>query len=450
MCLFCRFHFNISTFINIVSIRFRLLACGGMDEAEIDIDDSSFFTEASAAIGRDAAPDRRDVRGKKRTASRASAGGLAPVGKKITSSKPGPKTLEAALSSMRSAAEAVDSQALSAGVDLHRSRSTTLGQVTHVTTTYSGIGTAEAGVAEGFRQLREIAVARPSSSCIQAPARIQFHGAVECDNQCIAALQMHREESRASHLFVDILDRIPAKLKAELLRDVKRLRRRVEKHERLTRKIRGRQAADRERAKWVADLGQQFLEKATQALKEVDWSQCSESWCVNHGQMCPLAPAAGPRDLWMEITGSTCVAWSAMGSRWGWLDVSSVPCLVWLAWVAHAQPDCVVHENVVKFDWKFFQEWEITRGKFTCASLCHSPADQGIPANRPRRYTILLSTRLRLATVPTQPGDITVENDFDWDPLPAPQLFHDIQVVTVNHLEWLAATALFLEASHDL
>ena len=379
---------------------------------EIDVDDNCFFVEPLRAIGEDAAPDRRVGRGTKRDA-----GGLAPVVGRSMPPKPGPKSLTSTLASMRSAAEAVDSQALSAGVDLHRVRPTTLGQVAYLTTSYSGWGTAEAAAAEGIRQLQAIRAARDGHEA--APPQIQIHGAVECDDKCIKALQMHKEESRAQHHFVDILDRIP-KLRNLLLQDVARFRRQVETHERLTRKIRGSKAAEQVRARWVADLGQEFLRKATKALSHVDWSKCGQSWCVTHGKMCPLAPAAGPRDVWIEIAGSTCVAWSAMGSRWGWLDVSCIACLVWAAWTAHAEPDCIVHENVRSFDWNFFKNWALTKDKFWIASLCHSPVDQGIPANRPRRYTILLSKRLCLLNVPAQLSGISTENDADLDPLPAP------------------------------
>lgn len=388
-------------------------------EGDVEVDDSCFFVEPLSAGGEDATPDRKVRPGRKR-----GAGGLTPVVGRSMPPKPGPTSLTATLASMRSAAEAVDNKALSAGVDLHRVQPTTLGQVVYITTSYSGIGTAEAAVAEANAQLRAIRATRGGHEAAQV--QTQMYAAAECDNQCIQALKMHKAQSRARHIFVDITDRIPARLRADLLRDVKRFRRKVEVHERLTRRIRGRRAAEQARAKWVAELGHQFLQRAKKALSELDWTECGQSWCVAHGKMCPLAPAAGPRDVWIEIAGSTCVAWSTMGSRWGWLDVSSIACLVWASWVAHAQPDCVVHENVRSFDWNFFNDWDAVKDKFWAASSCHSPVDQGIPVNRPRRYTILLSKRLHLLAAPAQLGGITPDNDSGLDPLPAPKLFHDI------------------------
>lgn len=402
-------------------------------EVEIYVDDNVFFAEPLSAGGEDAAPDRKGRPGKKRNA-----GGLTPAQGRSMPLRPGPKSLTETLASMRPAADAVDSRARSAGVDLHRVHPSTLGQVVHITTSYSGIGAGEAGVVEGCRHLRAISATRDGHEATHV--QIQIHGAVECDNQCIEALKMHTAQSRAHHIFVDITDRIPARLRADLLQEVKRLRRKVEIHERLTRQIRGSKAAEQERASWVADLGHQFLQRAKKALSEVNWTECSHSWCVAHGQMCPLAPAAGPRDVWIEIAGSTCVAWSAMGSRWGWLDISSIPCLVWAAWFAHADVDCIMHENVRAFDWTFFNDWDMVKDKYWVASMCHSPVDQGIPVNRPRRYTVLLSRRLRALTAPLQLGGITADSGAELDPLPAPKLCY-ILIVAVSRLARLPATA---------
>ena len=371
------------------------------NESESIVDDCAFVVE-----------DNKGCRGKKRRAS-----GTATIVDRRAPLKPGPPHLAAALASIRSAAKAVDALALSSGIDLYREHPATLGQVVYVTTSYSGIGTAEAGAADAMEQLRAVRATRGFNAA--ALLEMRMHGAVECDDHCIQALKMHAEQSRARHIFVDINDRIPSSLLASLRQDLTRLRRKVETHYRLTMQFKGCQAAEKDRVSWVAELGKQFVQRAMKELKALDWSECSQSWCVAHGKLCPLKPAAGPEDVWIEIAGSTCVAWSSMSkSRWGWLDASSIPCLVWAAWVAHARPDCIIHENVRSFDWTFFNALDIIDDNYWVASACHSPVDQGIPANRPRRYTILLSKSLRMLTIP---GSIATESETDLDPLRPPQ-----------------------------
>lgn len=326
--------------------------------------------------------------------------------------KPGPRGLAEVLS-MRPAVAAVDQRSLLAGVDVRRTSTATLGQVTFVTTSYSGIGTAEAAVAEVARQL----------NLTGSAVVLRMHGAVERDPKCLEALQLHRPCSKSEHIFQDVNDRIPSELARRLLQRAALLRRKVALHVDRVLETLGKVAADDARAKWVSELGSKFLDQAKRALGKLDWSKYGQfSWCVRHGRMCPLKPAVGPRDAWIEIAGSTCVAWSTMGAGWGWLDASTVPCLTWAYWAASAEPDCIVHENVRPFDWKFFEDPAIFAGRYWVASQCHSPVDQGIPANRPRRYTVLLSKRLALQHQ-SIPRDMIVPDTGhgEINPLRAPQ-----------------------------
>lgn len=325
------------------------------------------------------------------------------------SAKPGPRSLAEVLS-MRPMVAAVERQSELAGVDLRRSSSATLGQVTHVTTSYSGIGTAEAAVAEVARQL----------NLTGGEVAFRMHGAVDCDPRCLEA---HRPCSRSEHIFKDVNDRIPVELVRKLVRRAAFLRREVALRVERAQAGEGKVAADDVRQRCVSELGSKFLSQAKHALGKLDWSQCGQfSWCVLHSRMCPLKPAVGPRDTWIEIAGSTCVAWSPMGAGWGWLDASTVPCLTWAFWAARAGPDCIVHENVCPFDWKFFEDPAIFGGRYWMASQCHSPVDQGIPANRPRRYTVLLSKNLLLQHQ-SPPRDMIVPDieDEQINPLPATQ-----------------------------
>lgn len=328
-----------------------------MAVSEIELDDSHCYVECSAK----------------------------PVCKHAGHQNPGPRNLEEVLS-CRFAVAAVDQHARQAGVDLRRESPSTLGQVTYVTTSYSGIGTAEVAVAEVARQL----------SVTGSAVTFKMHGAVERDPRCLEALQLHRSCSKSEHIFRDVTDRTPRQVATSLLQRAATLRRRVAELVDRVRQQHGNEAADKARAHHVSELGAQFLNYAKKKLGKLDWEQCNTSWCILHGRECSLKPAASPRDTWIEIAGSTCVAWSTMGAGWGWLDSSTVPCLIWSFWASNASPDCIIHENVRPFDWGFFGDPAIFGERYWVASYCHSPVDQGVPASRPRRYTVLLSRALAL------------------------------------------------------
>ena len=325
--------------------------------SEIELDDSHYYVESSAKS----------------------------VCEHASHERPGPHNLEEVLS-CRFAVAAVDQHARQAGVDLRRKSPSTLGQVTYITTSYSGIGTAEAAVAEVARQL----------SLTGSAVNFKMHGAVERDPRCLEALQLHRSCSKSTHIFNDVTDRIPRQVATRLQQRAATLRRRVAELVDRARQQHGKEAADKARAHHVSELGAQFLDHAKKELGKLDWQTCNTSWCLLHRRECSLKPAAGPRDTWIEIAGSTCVAWSTMGAGWGWLDSSTVPCLTWAFWASNASPDCVIHENVRPFDWGFFRDPEIFGERYWVASYCHSPVDQGVPASRPRRYTVLLSRALAL------------------------------------------------------
>ena len=133
---------------------------------EIDVDDNCFFVEPLRAIGEDAAPDRRVGRGTKRDA-----GGLAPVVGRSMPPKPGPKSLNSTLASMRSAAEAVDSQlelTRTVCVQLHWGRLLTSRQAT------------AAGAPQRQQPLKELGSCRQSGQPVtamkQLPRKFRFTG----------------------------------------------------------------------------------------------------------------------------------------------------------------------------------------------------------------------------------------------------------------------------------
>lgn len=171
--------------------------------------------------------------------------------KEIRCKAEGPYSLQDVLS-LRFATDAADRRAQTAGVDLRRQRTETLGQTTYITTSYSGIGTAEAAIAEVARQF---SLTGPAVS-------FHMHGSVERDAKCLETLKLHRSSSRSDHIFQDVLDRIPQEVAKQLQQRAAALRRKVGLLVQRACQTTGTQDIEKTRAKHVNELGSKFLQYA--------------------------------------------------------------------------------------------------------------------------------------------------------------------------------------------
>ena len=244
-----------------------------------------------------------------------------------------------------------------------------------VTTSYSGIGFAEAAVAELVREFAELGI----------ELKVKFLSACEIKGIPRQALLKHKDDCGApEHVFGDIMSQIPAELKNMLVQRASTLR------EEVTAEVKARpEAGTRFRAGLIREKGQMFFQEMVGHLRGAVFA--STAWCFRHQCECPLhiAPTVDRSAiLFMEIAGSTCVAWSSLGVGWGWLDESSVPCLVWMFAMAAAKPDLILHECTSRFNAKHFESaFGVTH---LIQTLTCSPSDWGIPVDRTRRYTLMV------------------------------------------------------------
>ena len=196
-----------------------------------------------------------------------------------------------------------------------------------VTSCYSGIGGAETA--------SSMLASCVASTCAQAP-RMQHYSVCENKAAAVAALKNHPSLAEASHIFGNILDRLPTQVRhmceelqtqasAEWL-DIKKSGRRSREHREL--------------------LEHKLFNKLCGILDAVEFDQ--EAFCEKHGTTCPLnvrATRGNDGYIHVEMAGTTCLAWSSIGARDGWLHHSTLPCLVWIYSTRFFEPDIIIHEN---------------------------------------------------------------------------------------------------------
>ena len=190
-------------------------------------------------------------------------------------------------------------------------------------------------------------------------------------------------ESRALHVFDDVLARIPDDIMAEIRKrmpDYDKMKATTDKNV---------QAAMYQQAvsayKTIADI----LESKRHAI----FNNRTTSSCHVHGGHCPCSTfALGPNAdceflLTLVVAGSTCVAFSDEGLQ---LGIGHPSFLVWLVFIMELKtlrPKVFIHECVCAFPWKLFVHF--LHGIYTITvytTLC--PTMMGHPIRRPRQYVV--------------------------------------------------------------
>ena len=90
----------------------------------------------------------------------------------------------------------------------------------------------------------------------------------------------------------------------------------------------------------------------------------------------------------MVVAGSTCTAWSRMGKKRKWSAFSAIVFMIWAVSTLSARPDFILHECTEDFDVATLEL--VFSALYLITSFVFSPRDLGIPASRPRRYSILV------------------------------------------------------------
>ena len=245
-----------------------------------------------------------------------------------------------------------------------------------ITTSYSGIGVAETSL--GF--LKDALEAQGGQ------LHYVFHAATDINPRCREMLCSHRQSSRSSHLFGDLLAKLPDSLVEELRQMQAVYKRKFD--DAMSCQNQEEAGGSSKRKDAIMKFGRGFVVRALKLLEPVSFTRSSTCDCFRHHQQCPLWPADDASNLHVEVAGNTCTPWSSSGKCFGWLDPASIPCIAWLHSMREVSPSILFNECTPTFDVEILRR--LFQDTHHFASHVFGPTAMGIPCNRDRRYTILL------------------------------------------------------------
>jgi hypothetical protein len=194
------------------------------------------------------------------------------------------------------------------------------------------------------------------------------------------ALLSHSKDTRAKHIFGDILERISEPWRSLA---VKKQAKTIDQYARLQQKHKG--DADYDLLGKKKQLGDDMVKALSSLLSQAEWEETGH--CYACCQRCPYKPPMQDGDEWLECAGVTCIAWSSMGATGGWLHESTLPCLTWMHWLLQSDVSFALIECVRGFD--YTQALATLLPVFSGFSNIFSPSQLGIPSVRVRCYTWL-------------------------------------------------------------
>jgi len=133
-------------------------------------------------------------------------------------------------------------------------------------------------------------------------------------------------------------------------------------------------------------IGKKYMLKGLELLEASAFAE--HGWCYKHNCLCPWNPARTEHDMVIAVAGSVCKDYSSFGKMLMNMGKHSVAFIVWVASLRKSLPDAILHENVVKFDWRLLID--LFGGSYKARCRSFSPLHFGYPMNRPRIYSALV------------------------------------------------------------
>jgi hypothetical protein len=202
-------------------------------------------------------------------------------------------------------------------------------------------------------------------------------------SECSLRLLEWDQASQSSHVFDDILRRLPD----GLLNEVRDLMPNYEAIKACKDTVQ-LQLMYEEAVRANERIVELFEKRRTEAF-----SPLATSHCLRHGQQCPCCCFDSEAGLRCTVAGSTCVAWSTEGLQLGVAHPSFVVWLVFIMELMTMRPDFFVHECTPNFPIGLFVYFLHKLYRVTAyEDLC--PTMMGHPIRRNRQYVVghLLAT----------------------------------------------------------
>ena len=289
----------------------------------------------------------------------------------------GPKTLDDMMSWPAAGLAALHRTDCTMGTQLMMRFCKTFERGIVITTSYSGMGTAEAAVSMLSAEV---------ASSLDCPKRVVIQSACDSSDVSQRCLVAHGSASRAKHIFTDVLDVLYEDDKVYLLKMQEDILSAADDNDKEDINAARKQKGIRLRRAIIA------------ALKKIKFRP--DAYCTLHKQRCVIdAREEDPElagSLHVEIAGNTCTPWSTAGVRHGWCHRCTLPCLVWAMTQKRLGKDVIINEctptwEAEVLDAEIFQDLAMPNAKkYTFHSFCFNATSMGIPASRDRKWSLWL------------------------------------------------------------
>ena len=199
-----------------------------------------------------------------------------------------------------------------------------------VTTSYSGLGTAEIAGSQIAAAFKKRVVNFSAADHAKGPLQVLLHG--------------HAEDTKPLHVFGNILFRLPKSVRSEVMQLQKQKMKEYSDVEKSHGKAHKRCKFAKRR------LGVELRDGICRLLQNCEFEQ--EAYCHRHRQKCPINPRLMPEyenAIWVEVAGSECKPWTQMGGQGDWLHATTATCLTWVYWNKFFAPDVLLHECTPRF-----------------------------------------------------------------------------------------------------
>ena len=307
----------------------------------------------------------------------------------------GPKDLSAVLRVNHDAAEHMVKHAIHSGDEtMMQSMISWCKRDRVVTSNFSGLLSYEMAVLFSLQDLAEALKVRPGN--------IVFYSACENDPVAQGAIKENRHV-KVQHLFKDCEDFMFDYDREEVNQIVAD---QMEQYACLVEELKLHGITKQHHNLEAEKLSRTTLELLKAKFETMEFQDCAP--CLIHGKDCFISPRAhrAYRNMyWQDGGGTVCCPFSTMSNTPHWCDKSTVSTLCHVYSRRYFEPNELDHECVLPFEVGVFAEIlartdgipksihckdvaddESYKG-YGVLSNCFSPADLGVPASRPRRYS---------------------------------------------------------------
>eukprot|EP00435_Cladocopium_sp_Y103_P048908 s774_g14.t1 len=245
-----------------------------------------------------------------------------------------------------------------------------------MTTTFSGVGSAELAAELLLDALREDGLVQPGFD-------FHVHSACDKDAMCREVLMHHDPGFAPDHVFAQVDDCLPDHIRARLESLLFAAQSEV---------VDKTFPTARDRSQAIEVRGQKLIKDCLDILANTN--VLSQGACHACKKMCSRFPDAAKRMvyLWLEVAGSPCIPFikgGAYGTGLAWLHETTISFLSWGRAMRAKKPDMILHECVPGFTPETLQKvLNQHEDLYDITSLVLSPDDMGYAVRRERRYSL--------------------------------------------------------------